>query len=308
MNGRNLVALPVRHQDCCRYILRFVPTLNLATLKARPHQDKQLLLWYCLRAIDTTGRGVLDQEQAVDILKASFGYQRQTAYKHLRAGNDIYWRKHTTRKGQRIIILHSLLRVAQHLQADIRGRECFLELPASGLPLSGQAQARRALLYNTAAYKPFPAHRNYPISRKSLEERTGIEARQQRRYDQVMDAQGPVRQPTFAYYYEEGTLKPKSLLRLAETDRGLVLTCQLPNQYGTWCPGSSKGMLPKVARMLRVADQSFIRGGATSTTDRLRRYYRDFKSLLRAFQRGKATEGYYPCRTSDGKYILGAIW
>jgi hypothetical protein len=164
------------------------------------------------------------------------------------------------------------------------------------------------LLYNTAAYKPFPTHRNCPISRKSLEEKTGIEARQQQRYDQVMDAQGPVRQPTFAYYHEEGTLKLKSLLRLAETDRGLVLTCQLPNQYGTWCPGSSKGMLPKVARMLRVADESSIRGEATSATDRLRRYYRDFKSLLRAFQRGEATEGYYPCRTSDRKYILGAIW
>lgn len=63
MNGRNLVALPVRHQDCCRYILRFVPAPNLSVLNARPRQDKQLLLWYCLRAIDTTGCGVLDQEQ-----------------------------------------------------------------------------------------------------------------------------------------------------------------------------------------------------------------------------------------------------
>ena len=105
-----------------------------------------------------------------------------------------------------------------------------------------------------------------------------------------------------------GQATHKHLVRLAETDRGLVLTHQLPNRYWTWCPRGSSGLLPKVARMLRVSDQSFIRGEATSTTDRIRRYYRDFKSLLRAALRGNATEGYYPSRTSSRKYILGAIW
>jgi len=102
MNGRNLVALPVRHQDCCPYILRLVPALNLAALKARPRQDKPVVLWYCLRAIDTTGRGVLDQEQVIHTLETFFDYQRQTAYKHVHAGDGIYWCKHTTRKGKAI--------------------------------------------------------------------------------------------------------------------------------------------------------------------------------------------------------------
>ena len=70
MNGRNLVALPVRHQDCFPYILRLVPALNLAALKARPREDKQLFLWYYLRSIDVTGRGVLAQEQAIHTLEA----------------------------------------------------------------------------------------------------------------------------------------------------------------------------------------------------------------------------------------------
>ena len=258
--------LPEQHRDSCSHILRFVPSLNLAALKARPREDKQLLLWYCLRSIDVTGRGVLDQEHAIHILKVFFGYHRQTCYKHLDTGDGVYWRKHTTRKGQAIIILYSLLRVAQHLRADIRGRERFIELPASGLPPPGQMQARRALLYNTGAYKPLTAHCNYPISRKSLEEKTGIEARQQRWYDQVMDTQGLVRQPTFAYYRDQSTFKLKSLERLTETERGLVLTRQLPNRYRTSCPGSSRGILPKVARILTVVDQSFIRGEATSTT------------------------------------------
>lgn len=309
MSGSNLIAPVVRHYDSCPYIIRFVPALNVAVLKARPREDKQLLLWYSLRAIDTTGRGVLGQEQAIHILKTAFGYQRQTVYNHLGKGDGVYWRRHTTRKGKAIIILHSLLCVAQHLEADIRGRERFIELSASILPPSRQVQARRGLLYNTGAYKPFLSHCNHPISRKSLEEKTGIEARQQRRYDQVMDAQGPVREPTFACYRDEGTSKLKSLVRLVETDRGVVLTRQLPNRYGTWCPGGSRGMLPKVARMLGVGgDQSFIRGEATSTMDWHRRYYRGFKFFLRAFLRGQTTEGYYSSRTSDRKYILGAIW
>ncbi len=308
MNGKNLLAPPEQHRDSCSYILRVVPSLNLAALKARPREDKQLLLWYCLRAIDTNGRGVLDQRLAIHIVKTAFGYQRQTVYKHLDKGNGGYWRKHTTRKGKVIIIVHSLLRVAQHLQADIRGRERFIELPASILPPSSQVQARRALLYNTGAYKPCPAHRNHPISRKSLEEKTGIQSRQQRRYDHVMDTHGrPVRQSTFAYYRDWDTFKLKSLERLVETDRGLVPTRQLPNRYRTLCSGGSRGLLPKVARILTVEDQSFNRGEATSTTDRFRRYYRGFQSFLRAALRGKATEGYYPSRTSDRKYILGVI-
>jgi hypothetical protein len=50
--------------------LRFVPGLNCAALSACPRQDKQLMLWYCLRSIDaTTGRGVLLQDAAIELLK-----------------------------------------------------------------------------------------------------------------------------------------------------------------------------------------------------------------------------------------------
>ena len=155
--------------------------------------------------MDATGRGVLGQEKAINILQASFGYQRQTAYQHLKAGDGIYWRKYITRKGQAIIILRSLERVAQHLQADIRKRERFMELPASGLPPSGQMQGRRALLYGSGAYKHSSAPVNHPISRKSLEEKTGVEPRQQRRYDAILEAPVPVRELTFAYYRDQDT-------------------------------------------------------------------------------------------------------
>jgi len=307
LNSKNPVASLERHQNY-PYIIRMVPALNLAALKSRPREDNQLLLWYCLRAIDATGRGLLDQEAAINLLSASFRYQRQTVYKHLAKGDCAYWRKLTTRKGQAIITLHSLARVAQRLQADIRAWDRFIELPASELRPSGQVQARRALLYNTATYKSLSAPVNHPISRTSLKEKTGIEPRQQRRYDAVMDTQRPVKQPTFAYYRDQSIFKLRRLVRLVETDRGLVLTHQLPNRYRTWCPGGSKGMLPKVARILTVENQSSMRGEANFATDRHRRYYRSFHAFLKAAARGEAKEGFYPSGASDRKYILETVW
>ena len=305
MNEKHLVGLPVRCQDHRPCTLRFVPALNLTALRARPHEDKQLLLWYCLRCIDAAGRGVLGQEEAVNILRAGFGYQRQTAYKHLEVGDGIYWRRHTSRKGRAIIILHSLARVAQHLQANIRERDRFIEFPASDLPPSGQVQARRALLYNTGAYTPSRLG-NHPISRRSLEEKTGIESRQQRRYDQVMEAQGPVREPTFAYYRDRNTFKLKRWMRLVETDKRLVLTHQLPNKYWTLHPGGSRGMLSKIARVLCVLNQSSMRGEATFTTNR-RRYYQDTKSFVRAATKGEASDGFCPRRANRSQYVLETV-
>jgi len=288
------------------YVIRFVPSLNLAALKARPRKDNQLLLWYCLRAIDTTGRGVLDQEMTTKLLRTVFNYKRQTIYKYLKAGNNVFWRRHISRKGRSVIILRSLARVACYLKANINTHERFVQLQLSELPPPGRVQARRALLYNSGAYKPPTTHPNHPISRKSLTEQTGIEDRQQRRYDQIMEAHGVVRERTFAYYRDRNTRKLKALVSLVETERGDVLTYELPNRYQTPCLGGSRGMLPKVARLVRATKESCIRGEATSDTNH-RRYYRSRKSLNRAALKGTATAGYYPSRSSPRKYIFEIV-
>jgi hypothetical protein len=305
LNSKNPVASPERHQNY-PYIIRMVPALNLAVLKARPRKDNQLLLWYCLRAIDTTGCGVLDQEMTAKILRAIFNYKRQTVYKHLHAGDGVFWRRHINRRGRPVIVLNSLARVACHLKADIKARERFSELPPSELPSSGQVQARRAILYNSGAYKPSTTHCNHPISRKSLTEKTDIEERQQRRYDRIMEARGPVREPTFAYYCERNTRKLKPFIRLVETARGKVLTHELPNRYQTPYVAGSIGMLSKVAKVIRATKESCDKGEATFNTSH-RRYYRNMRSFTRAALKGTATEGYYPSRSSNRKYILETI-
>lgn len=307
MSDNPPVGHPHPSTDYHQYILRLVPPLNLAALRATPRHDKQLLLWYCLRAIDTTGRGVLEQRHVVSMLCVYFGYKRPTVYKHLKTGNTVYWRLHRTRKGKAIIILHGLLYVARCLGADIGKRECFVEMLASDLPHSSQSQARRAVVYNTGAYQPTSARRNHPISRTSLQEKTGIGPRQQRRYDQVNESHGVVREATFGSYRDPKTLRLKNLVRVVQTDRGRFRTTQLPNRYRTWCLRGRRGMLRRIARKLNPSNQSSSRGEATFGRNQ-RRYYRNFQAFFRAASRGEAIQGYYPSRCDDRKYISGIIF
>jgi hypothetical protein len=289
-----------------RHGIRFVPSLNLAALNIRPRIDDQLLLWYYLRGIDTAGCGRLDQETTAKILTRIFNYKRQTVYKHLHAGDGVFWQRHASRKGRTIIVLNSLIRVARHLKADIRSRDRFIEVSSSNLPPPGQVQSRRALLYDTGAYRPYMTDYNPPISRKSLTEKTGVDERQQRRFDQIMEVYGTVRERTFAYYCDQSTGKLKKFFRLVQTERGDVLTYQLPNRYRTTCFSGSMGMLPKVARLLRAARESCFKGEATSGANH-RRYYRSKRSFIKAALKGTATEGYYPSRSSNQEYILETV-
>jgi hypothetical protein len=153
------------------------------------------MLWYCLRSIDINGRGELLPDDALEVLQRHYGYRRQTAYKHLEAGDGVYWRiHHSTQTGKTYIILNSLFKVAAHLGVRLAEGAHFIEVEASGLPPSRQVQGRRALLYNTGAYRPFAIQRNDPISRRSLEDKTGVQERQQRRYDSKQEARGfPIR-------------------------------------------------------------------------------------------------------------------
>ena len=182
-----------------------------------------------------------------------------------------------------------------------------MELSASRLPPSGQVKARRALLYNTGTYKPSGSKWNPPISRKSIEEKTAIEARQQRRYDQVVEeAHGPIREVSFSYYQDQKTGRLKSFQRLVERERGPVLTSQLPNRYRAVGSGSSRGMLRKVSRILIVANQSFLRGEANFATNN-RRYYRSFRAFIKAALHGKATVGFYPSPINTWVYIVEVV-
>lgn len=293
--------------------IRPVPQFSCAALSAKPKQDKQLFLWYCLRSIGSpNGRGVLKQDTTIEILKRRYNYRRQTVYKHLAAGEGVYWhRHHSTRTGRTYIILHSIFKVAAHLRPELTKGARFMEAPAAKLPPSSHTLARRSSLYNPGAGRPFAIRRNDPISRKSLEKKTGVQERQQRRYDAYQESQGfPVRRTTKAFYRDPGTYQLRKHVRIVEKDFTLVETHQLPNRYRTWYTSSSRGMLRKVASMLNGGDKSSISGEATSSEGRQRRYYSSFRTFCGAYLRGQNTdwECFYPCRSNDSKYVLGTIW
>lgn len=298
--------------------LKVIPGLNCAVLKAK--QPQYLFLWYCLRSANTAGAGVLDMESAIDMLESDYGYLRKTAYKHITGGQGVFWRiHHSTRQERSFIILASLAKVAAHFKANISKREHFILVPLSELPPSGKVQARRAMLYNTAAYRPFLQHRNDPISRKSLEEKTGVQARTQRRYDALQEAQGhAVRQRTKQYYRDPETHKLRSFVRVVEKGKSEIETWQLPNRYRTWYFAGSRGMLGKIAAMLNGGDQSSIMGEEISTKGEAvittkeqqpRRYYSSSQKLHNAVLKGNNTDGvgFYPCRSNPNNYIMEVV-
>lgn len=285
--------------------IRLVPGLNIAALAARPRKDKELILWYCLRAIDN-GRGVLDQLEAIDILKESFGYKRATAYKHLVKGDGLFWRLYRTRQGRDIIILAGIQRVVIALNASITHSQHFMELAIDKLPDSSHTQARRALLYGVAAYKPIGTRNNRPISRRSLEDKTGINSRQQRRYDAALTGQGKLLNwETKSYYRDPVTYRLHKHCRLVDKGLdGMVDTCQLPNRYSLIMERGNRGILHNVKGM----NQSLINGEANVMEPR--RYFNGFKDYYKAVFKGKTStlECYYPARNNESHYILGDVW
>lgn len=296
--------------------IRLVPQLNCAALMAKPKQDKQLILWYCLRSIDSgTGRGVLLQDEALEILNKHYGYQRQTAYKHLLAGAGTYWKiHHSTRNGQTYIIISGIYKVAEHLDAQLTKGSRFVEMNVEALPPSSHTQARRAILYNIGIGRTFNRERCDPISRQSLSEKTGVEERQQRRYDALQEKRTghSVRMETKAYYREQESYKLRAYWRLVmKGPFESVETMQLPNRYRTWYSGSSRGMLPKVSSMLNGRDKkSLISGEANAPEGRQRRYYSSFKRYYNAHTKGQNIdrECFYPCQSNRFKFVVGSIW
>jgi len=69
--------------------IRLIPELSAAALKAG--LDKELALWYELRAINANGSGRLLLNDAVAALIEHFDYSKSTAYRLLRAGKGKMW-------------------------------------------------------------------------------------------------------------------------------------------------------------------------------------------------------------------------
>jgi len=245
--------------------VKLIPELSVAALKAG--LDKELALWYELRAINVTGCGRLVLNDAVAALVSSFGYSVSTAYRLLKAGDGRLWDIYQSPRlpGHSQIKIYGVYRVAEWFNTS--GVSCPVEIRAQDF--RGR-RVKRAWLY-ASFFKP-DGSRAKPISRDSIKAATGVLRRQQQRYDKVV---GIKRVANFAFC-QDG----KGLVGLFELVSGKCrqwkVLRRLGNIYHSRALKAHRGMTKKANR------QRSLDGGEARL---LKRFFLSAKSLVRSSER-----------------------
>ncbi len=244
--------------------VRLYPELSAAALKAG--LDKELALWYELRAINVTGCGRLLLNEAVAAMVEHFDYTQSTAYRLLQAGDGKLWDIKDPPLGTRasysfrspktgqsegqddysrktpssVLKFYGLLRVAARFNTWV-GRP--VEIRASDF--RGR-QAKTAWLY-ASFFKP-DGSRAKPIARASIEAATGVKRRQQQRYDKEA---GIKRVANFAFQQDgQGRLTPIRHLVEGKSQQWLK-DRRLGNTYHSRALKAPRGMTKRVNAKLQ---------------------------------------------------------
>lgn len=296
--------------------LRFIPQLNLAALIKK--KGSQLFMWYCLRAIDTKGHGMMDFTPTLQALVRNFKYSKSTAYRILMGKGfwDIRQRPEADGTVTTRIKIWGIKQLCLYAGISLSKHTHHIEVPVESVPKTGKS----ALLWSTGAYKPISIPVN-PICRQSLEEMTGIERRKQQRWD--LQAR-TLRAPTKVKYHDPLTHKLRPIFKEIKTKKGSYkIQKQLGNIYHSRGGRAPRGQLMKVALGLekiagasKIAEaidsksESFntdapgLPGGASPGTSIVRRYFKSVRDFVRAHQKGKAgNEGYCPLKKNPLVYV-----
>ncbi len=251
--------------------IRLIPNLSIAALQHG--LDKELAMWYCLRAINHWGSGHLEAQIAIKALTLHFHYSKSTAYRILSSGNGVFWDERTISGTHRLQIkICSLKKVTRYFNTPC-GRY-FLEIAPQDFVGTGnnRISLQRSWLY-ASFHKP-KGIRAHPISRASIQEATGVNQRSQQRYDKAT----VTRVANYANT-QDAVGKVTPILELVDGKcRQWLVYKRLPNTYYCRAQQSTVGMLRKVNTAVR---QSFIGGEACY----LRRFFLTTKSYIKCHQR-----------------------
>lgn len=245
--------------------VRMVPDLSAAAFRTK--RDKELALWHALRALNTSGSGYIYLDEALEGLTGVFGYGIRTVFRILARGESQFWQRIDRKRGT-VIQIYGLRIICLMFGTSLFNITRFHEVPAERF---NTMRYRRLALWQSI-HKPKGIKAN-PISRQSIEEYTGIQKRQQIRYDQDSEVRR-----TPCYRPEHPDQK------------------RLPNIYHNHHEPGHKGMLPKVRRFLK----SFKTGEALGK----RVYFGSTRQMLKNKDRDSFC---YTLIRSDKRHIQGRL-
>jgi hypothetical protein len=204
--------------------------------------DKELALWYELRAINVRGTGMIPHADAAYALEHSFGYSRSTCSRLLRSGNGKLWEINDFFSR---IEIYSLRRVAEYFDLTHLSRPVEVKV--------GDFQGRnvkRARLY-ASFFKQEGSGK--PISRDSIRVVTGVKRRQQQRYDKVA---GLSKRANFAVRQEQDG-SYRNISRLVDGKcRQWLKNRQLGNTYHSRMNKAHRGMIKRATQRSLITDEA----------------------------------------------------
>lgn len=250
-------------------------------------EDLPLAMWYALRALNTSGSGVLDYARALTSL-TEYAYTEGTARRHLRQGLGTYWTFEAADDGRTQIRLFSLLRIS-----------AALGVSRLSWPVEVAARAFRGLKRRRAAmYAAWLAHRkDKPISRQAITTATGIGRRRQQRYDTVSHTG---KRPNWAFSEDHSGLHPWPE-RLEGKSQLYWQIRQLPNSFATTVRRAPLGMIRRVNAKLRRSFQT-----AEATTRAKRCYFESGAAAARCNNRHP--EAFVRLRKAPISFLQGTAW
>lgn len=249
-------------------------------------EDIPLAMWYALRAINTSGSGVLDYARALTSL-AEYSYTPGTARRILRNGRGAWWQIEAADDGGTRIVLHSLLRISERLRVS-----------HLSWPVEVASRAFRGLRRRRAVmFASWLAHRkDKPISRQAITTATGLGRRRQQRYDTITRTG---KRQNWAFSEAQGQLHPWPVYLEGKSQLYWQIR-QLPNSFATTVTRAPLGMIRRVNARLR---RSFQTAEATTTA---RRYFQSGKAAARCNNRDP--EAFVKLQKAPISFLCGTAW
>lgn len=275
--------------------LRMCRELNAAAIQAK--QDRGLTLWYLLRALDPDHSGRISYSVIVPSLKG-LGYSTRTLSRTL--SNSLYFEVYRNgRTGERKIRIKSLRSVIEALHVALPPTVRWVEVPGNEIPAPTQVGKWRALLYNVAAYKPLGTKTRHPQSRRTIEENTGVNDRQQRRYDRRIGTDKLL----MNFKWRENNGHKLSPAKIIVESSGQVVALKENLFYSKGSRGTP-GQLRVIARNQKRQQSSSGRTEEARNKLAYRRYYSTGKAARNALIAQGTGDTAYPLRSNFLTYVL----